>query len=464
MSGCCGRALPRRALCILGVLCGLAVIPPAQAVTLVIATVDNGQLLQLQALSSAFEQAHPDIRLRWITLTENQLRQHVSSDLATHAGLVDVLTIGLYEVPIWARRGWLRPIRPAPGYDPGDLLDNIRAGLSHRGQLYAAPIYGESSMLMYRKDLMRQAGLTMPANPTWTEIAAIAAGLNDPANEVHGICLRGTPGWGENMALVTTMVNAFGGQWFDLEWRPQLQSKPWRDAVGLYVELLTRYGPKDAAARGFNENLALFQAGRCALWVDATVAGGFVANPEQSRWADSIGFAQAPAEVTAKGSHWLWAWSLAIPASDDATREAAAQKFVNWATSRDYLELVASEYGWGLVPSGTRRSTYANPQFQRAAPWAAMELEAIRTADPTDATLPKSPYVGVQFAVIPEFRTIGDAVGEFIAAALDGKLSVEEALARSQHVTSRQLVLGGYPKALERPQDCQPQRASGNCR
>ncbi len=445
-------------------LCGLVTSSPTQAASLIIATVDNGHMLQMRALSSEFEKAHPDIRIRWITLKERELRKFVSGDITTQAGLVDIMTIGMYEVPIWARSGWLKPIRTDADYDVDDLLANIREGLSYQGKLYGAPIYGESSMLMYRKDLMRKAGLTMPAKPTWAQIAAFAARLNDPAGDVHGICLRGSPGWGENMALVTTMVNAFGGQWFDMRWQPQLESKPWKDAVGLYVDFLAKYGPKDAVSRGFNETLALFQAGKCAIWIDATVAAGFVSDLNQSKWADSVGFAQAPSAATSKGSHWLWAWALAIPASVDATREAAAQKFVNWATSRDYVKLVASEYTWRLVPSGTRKSTYASPQFQQAAPWAAFELEAIRTADPKDATLPKSPYVGVQFAAIPEFRSIGDTVGEFVAHALTGQLSVEEALVKSQYAAKRQMQRGGYPEdAVVRP-ECKLQGAFGDCR
>lgn len=426
---------------------GLLSALPARATTLVVATVDNGQMLQLQALSSTFEKAHPDIKLKWVTLGEHQLRQYVSSDIDTQAGLVDVVTIGLYEVPLWARRGWLMPVRPGADYDTGDLLDNIREGLSYQGQLYAAPIYGESSMLMYRKDLMRQAGLSMPTNPTWREIAEFAEMLDDPANGLHGICLRGTPGWGENMALVTTMVNAHGGQWFDMDWKPRLESKPWREAAGLYIDLLSRFGPKDAADRGYNQNLELFQAGKCALWVDATVAAGFVSDPRQSLWADEVGFAPAPVGITSKGAHWLWAWALAIPSDVEEKRALAAQKFIGWATSREYVQLVAAERGWKFVPSGARKSTYANPQFQQVAPWAKIELEAIRSANPGDATLPDSPYRGVQFAVIPEFITIGNRVGELMAQALTGRLNLDEALSKGQYSAERQMLLGGYPKS-----------------
>ena len=409
--------------------------------TLVIATVNNAHMLALQTLSREFEKAHPDIRLRWITLPEADLRKAVSSDLQTQARQFDVVTIGMYEVPVFAKRGWLMPIRPPSDYDTGDLIRNVREGLSYRNELYAAPVYGESSMLYYRKDLFARAGLKMPAQPTWSEVATFAARLHDPARQVHGICLRGTPGWGGNMTLVATMVNTFGGQWFDMQWRPQLQSPAWRNAVSLYVDLLRRHGPADAIARGYNENLELFNAGRCALWVDATVAAGFVTDRRLNPRAEDIGFAPAPVAITSKGSHWLWAWALAVPTGGDERHSHAAQTFVAWATSREYIRLVAATRGWGLVPTGTRRSTYAEPGFQRAAPWASPELTAIRSANPRDATLPPSPYLGVQFAAIGEFAPIGDAVGQAIADAVSGRIDVDAALARSQSVAQRYMAL-----------------------
>jgi len=404
---------------------------------LIIATVDNGHMQTLQTLSREFENAHPDVRLRWVTLPEAELRRAVHSDLQTQARQFDLVTIGMYETPVFARRGWLQPIRSPSGNHHQDLIDNIREGLSHRGALYATPFYGESSMLYYRKDLFAKAGLKMPARPTWSEVTRFAAQLHDPQGEVHGICLRGKPGWGENMTLVATMVNAFGGQWFDMQWHPQLQTPAWREAVSLYVDLLRRHGPPDAVERGYNGNLELFNKGHCALWVDATVAAGFISDPKLNPRAAHVGFAPAPVAVTHKGSHWLWAWAFAVPSHIDKARAEKAQTFAAWATSREYVRLVAATHGWGLVPAGSRQSTYAEPAFQRVAPWAKHELEAIRSADPRDATLNPSPYLGVQFAAIPEFAPIGDAVGRAIADAVNGRTSIDSALARGQSIANR---------------------------
>ena len=418
----------------------------ASATDLVIATVNNGQMIQMERLTSVFEKQNPDIHVKWVTLEENVLRQRVTTDIATKGRQFDLMTIGMYEVPIWSKLGWLKPIVPDANYDVNDLLPPIREGLSYKGKLYAAPFYGESSMLMYRTDLMKKAGLTMPDKPTWDQVRDMAAKLNDPKAGVYGICLRGKAGWGENMALLSTMVNTWGGQWFNMKWEPQLQTKPWENAVSFYVDLLKKYGPPGASNYGFNENLALFDQGKCAMWVDASVAAGFISDPKQSKVAHEVGFAQAPVAVTPKGAHWLWSWALGIPSDVSPAQEAAAQKFVNWATSKQYIELVAASEGWGLVPSGTRASTYANPNYQKAAPWGQAELHAIDTANPNDATLPKSPYVGVQYAAIPEFQGIGTQVGQYISAALSGSTTVPKALAESQAAATRQMKMAGYLK------------------
>ncbi len=417
----------------------------AQAATeLVVATVNNGHMIEMQKLTKHFEAANPGITVKWVTLEEGVLRQRVTTDIATKGGQFDIMTIGMYETPIWGKKGWLKEIKGDAAYDADDLLPAMRNGLSVDGKMFAVPFYGESSMLMYRKDLTDKAGIKVKNNPTWDEVAALASKIHDPANGVYGICLRGKPGWGDNAAFLTTMVNTFGGQWFDMSWKPQLESKPWKDAINFYVDLMNKYGPPGSSANSFNEILALYNEGKCGMWIDATIAASFITDPKQSKVADKVAFAQAPTKVTPKGANWLWAWALAIPAG---TQKAdAAQKFVTWATSKDYIQLVAKTNGWARVPTGTRKSTYANPEFQKAAVFAAAEKAAIDTANPNDSTLPKSPYVGVQFAAIPEFQAIGIAVGQELSAALAGKKSVDAALKAGQEAADRQMKRAGYYK------------------
>ncbi len=430
---------------VLAALMGVAAATGANANTeLVIATVNNGHMITMQKLSKHFESANPGIKLKWVTLEEGVLRQRVTTDIATKGGQFDVMTIGMYETPIWGKKGWLKEIANDASYDADDLLPAMRNGLSADGKLYASPFYGESSMLMYRKDLADKVGVQVPDRPTWAQIQDLAAKIHDPKAGVYGICLRGKPGWGDNMAFLTTLVNTHGGQWFDMQWKPQLETKPWKDAITFYVDLLKQYGPPGSSANSFNEILALTNSGKCGMWIDATIAASFVSDPKQSKVADKMAFAQAPTAVTPKGANWLWSWNLAIPAGSQ--KVDAAQKFITWATSKDYIQLVAKTNGWANVPTGTRKSTYASPEFQKAARFAAAEKTAIDSANPTDSTLPKSPYVGVQFAAIPEFQAIGIAVGQQMSAALAGKTTVDAALKASQVAAEREMKKAGYYK------------------
>jgi sorbitol/mannitol transport system substrate-binding protein len=297
---------------------------------------------------------------------------------------------------------------------------------------------------MYRSDLVKKAGMTLNDRPTWDHLREVAAKIHDPAHGVYGVCLRGKPGWGDNMALITTIANSYGGQLFDMQWKPQFTSKPWHDAVTMYVDLMKKYGPPGSSSNSFNEVLAMFNQGKCGIWIDATIAASFITDPKQSKVADQVAFAQSPVGTTDKGASWLWSWALAIPTS--SKHPDAAQKFINWSTSKDYVKLVAKESSWANVPTGTRKSTYANPDFQKVAKFAAAESTALASTNVQKPTLLPSPYVGVQYAAIPEFQTIGIAAGQQITAALLGKMTVDQALAAAQQTADREMRKAGYYK------------------
>src|SRR5260221_4831563 len=189
--------------------------PSLAQTTLTVGTVNNGDMIRMQGLTSEFTAKNPDITVKWVTLEENVLRQRVTTDIATKGGQFDILTIGTYEVPIWAKQKWLVPLdRLGTDYDVDDLLPKIRAAISANGTLYAAPFYGESSMVMYRTDLFQKAQLTMAQQPSLDFVIDAAKKLTDKSSEVYGICLRGKAGWGENMAFLTAMANSFGARLF----------------------------------------------------------------------------------------------------------------------------------------------------------------------------------------------------------------------------------------------------------
>ncbi|WP_018699538.1 ABC transporter substrate-binding protein [Amorphus coralli] len=424
----------------------LALTTAANAETITIATVNNGDMIRMQKLADAFTKDHPDIELEWVTLEENTLRQRVTQDIATNGGQFDVMTIGNYEVPLWAKQDWLLPLEGMPErYDADDILPAIAGGLSVDDTLYAAPFYGESAMLMYRTDLAEKAGVTIPDQPTWADIKAAAEAMTDKDNEIYGICLRGKAGWGENMAFITAMSNSYGARWFDMDWKPQFESEEWKATLTDYLDMMNNYGPPGASSNGFNENLALFQQGKCGMWIDATVAASFVTDPDDSTVADKVGFAQFPnKEGVDNHGNWLWSWNLAIPKSTNSPD--AAKAFVAWATSKGYTDLVAEQEGWAAAPPGTRTSLYENPEYQKAAPFAEMTLNSINAVDTKKPSVQEIPYTGAQFVAIPEFQGIGTAVGQMFSAALAGQMSADQALQNAQNVTNREMMKAGYPK------------------
>ncbi|KPZ56699.1 sugar ABC transporter substrate-binding protein [Pseudoalteromonas sp. P1-7a] len=430
---------------LLMLVCSVMAINVAAKETITIATVNNGDMITMKELSNHFEEQNPDISLKWVTLEENILRQRVTTDVATKGGQYDVMTIGTYEVPIWGKQNWLTELdNLGENYDVDDLLPAIRSGLTIDNKLYAAPFYGESSMVMYRTDLMEKAGLEMPNAPTWSFIQKAAKAMTNKDEGVYGLCLRGKAGWGENVALITSMANSFGARWFDENWKPQFNTPEWKATLQYYVDVMKESGPAGSSANGFNENLALFQTGKCGIWIDATVAGAFVTNKKDSEVADKVGFALAPDNGLGKRGNWLWSWTLAIPSS--SKKSDAAMKFISWATSKEYSQLVADNKGWAKVPPGTRASLYENEQYMNAAPFAQITLDSINSADPKNPTVKPVPYVGIQFVAIPEFQGIGTAVGQQFSAALTGQMTVEQALSTSQRLVERTMRKARYPK------------------
>ena len=415
--------------------------------TLTVATVNNSQMVQMEQLTTqVFEKQNPGIKVNFVTLPENDLRSKVTQDVATNAGKFDIATIGSYDTPIWAHNGWLQDLTPyfskmsaadKSSYNYNDLIQPIMASLSYQGHAYSLPFYGESSMLMYNKQIFAQHHLTMPLHPTWAQVTQFAKELNDPAHGVTGILLRGQSGWGMNMAPLDTIINTYGGSWFDNNWTPQLSTPAVQQAVTLYANLLQKYGEPGASTSGWQECLNIMTQGKGAMFYDATSFGGTLETPATSKIAGNVGYAFAPTDVTTNGSHWLWAWSLGLVNS--SKNKDAAFKFLTWATNSQYLTLAGKTFGWANVPPGTRNSLYQNPSYQQAAPFAQVTLDSINTTTPNTPTLNPVPYHGVQYVEIPQFESAGQQVSELMSAVVAGKTSVASALQQSDQILASQV-------------------------
>jgi sorbitol/mannitol transport system substrate-binding protein len=402
--------------------------------TLVVAIVSNAQMKDAISLKGEFEKNNPGVNLKFVSLPENEARAKITASTATQGGEFDVVMISNYEAPQWGANGWLENLEPhmkaTPGYDENDFIPSIRESLSYQNQMYAVPFYGESSFVVYRKDLFQQAGLTMPAHPTWDQIADFAAKLDNKQTGVSGICLRGKPGWGESLAPFTTVANTFGAQWFDKDWNAKLTSPEFTKAANFYVNLVRDHGEVGASSAGFTECGTRYAQGNAAMWYDATSMTGTTEDPSTSLVVGKNGYAPAPVDKT-QASGWLYTWSLAIPKV--AKDKDDAWKFMAWMTDKEYAKKVGETYGWNRVPPGTRKSTYEIPQYKQAAQaYAQPTLDGIANANQQKTMVNPVPYPGIQFVGIPEFQDLGTRVSQQLSAAIAGQTSVADALAQSQ--------------------------------
>jgi polyol transport system substrate-binding protein len=406
--------------------------------------VGNPWMEDIAELTPELFTAETGITVNYTVLEETTLREVVTRDVGAGGEQFDVVMIGMYEAPQFGGNGWLVDLTPYAeadaAYDIDDLIPTVRSGLSVEGALYASPFYAESSFLMYRQDVLDEAGIEMPANPTWDEVAEIARQVD--SDEMAGICLRGKPGWGELGATFTTVLNTFGGTWWLANedgtiGEAQVDQPEFREALQFYVDLVNDAGEDDAANSSFNECLAQYRDGRVAMWYDATVAAGTL-EADDSEVQGLNGYALAPVKDT-EASGWLWAWALAIPQT--APDPDTAWEYISWATGPEYIaaagELVPG--GWAAIPPGTRESTYAIPEYQEAAAaFADRTLEAMSAA-PIDnpGTTPRPGLPGVQFVGVPEFQDVGNRCTEEFSGVIAGRVTIDDALSNCQDIASQ---------------------------
>jgi sorbitol/mannitol transport system substrate-binding protein len=398
--------------------------------------VNNQQMIDLQKLTADNFTKQTGITVNFTVLPENDLRDKASQEFSSQAGQYDVATLSNFEIPIYARSRWVAPldsfVAADPQFDQADILKPMTTALTgDDGKLYGEPFYGESSFLMYRKDVLAAKGVTMPARPTWQQVADIAAKVDGAQPNMKGICLRGQPGWGQVFAPLTTVVNTFGGTWFTKDWQAQVNSPAYTKAVQFYVDLVRAHGETGAPQAGFTECLNNLIQGNVAMWYDATSAAGSL-EADGSPVKGKIGYAPAPV-VDTQNAGWLYTWSWAIQQASQ--KKDAAWKFVSWASSKGYENLVGQQIGWSSVPSGKRASTYENPQYLAASQaFAAPTKAAIEGADPNNPGVQPRPAPGIQFVDIPEFPDLGTQVSQDISSAIAGQESVTDALDRGQQL------------------------------
>jgi sorbitol/mannitol transport system substrate-binding protein len=398
--------------------------------------VNNPQMVDLERLTPRYFTAKTGVHVNFTVLPENDVRDKISQEFSSQAGQYDVASLSNFEIPIYAKSKWVAPLdgylAKDPGFDQGDILKPMTLSMTGAdGKVYGEPFYGESSFLMYRKDVLQAKGISMPAHPTWPQVADVAAKVDGARKGMSGICLRGQPGWGQVIAPLTTVVNTFGGTWFSKDWHAQVDAPPFVQATKFYVDLVRAHGESGAAQAGFTECLNDLQQGHSAMWYDATSAAGSL-EAKDSPVRGKIGYAAAPV-VKTKSSGWLYAWSWSIERA--SKRQADAWKFISWASGKDYENLVGEQLGWARVPAGKRASTYENKRYlAQAGAFAQPTRQAIESADPRNPGVQPRPAIGIQFVDIPEFTDLGTEVSQDVSSAIAGKISVDAALRHGQRL------------------------------
>jgi sorbitol/mannitol transport system substrate-binding protein len=408
-----------------------------------VAIVDNPQMKDIAKLTPSLFTKKSGIKVNYTILDEGTLREVTTRDVAAGGRQFDVVMIGPFEAPQFGKSGFITDLtkfaQSDSAYQVDDIIPAVHNALSFDGKLYAAPFYGESSFLMYRKDVLKKAGLTMPAQPTWTQVADIARKINTP--DMAGICLRGKPGWGDLGASFTTVLNTMGGTWWSAKPdgsvdKAMVDQPEFRNALDFYVNLIKDAGEKDAAGASFNECLSQYKDGKVAMWYDATVAAGLL-EADDSLVKGKNGYAPAPVDKT-QASGWLWSWALAIPQT--SSQADKAWKFISFATGPQYLKEAGSRVpgGWASIPPGTRKSTYEIPEYKKAAAaFAKPTLDSISAAPIDDPGTTKRPGLpGVQYVGIPEFQDVGNQCTQQFSAVIAGRSSIDSALSNCQNVAS----------------------------
>ena len=413
--------------------------------TIKIAVRENPTVDLIAAITDEFFTELTGIEVEFITLQEQTIREIVT--ISGIGGEFSAVMIDPFEAPQFGANGWLADLHfftDDASYDLNGFIPSLVDANRVRGfdELAAVPFYAESSIIMYNQQIMDAAGIDFPANPTLQEVADIARQVH--TDDTTGICLRGLPGWDELGAALTTVVNTFGGTWWEANddgtpGEPQIRQADsgFRAATEFYLNLAADFGPDNFTETGFDQCLEQFQNGNVAIWYDTTAAAPLL-EAADSPIAGNVGYAQAPiSETDASGA--LWTWGFAIPAN--SYRPDAAIEFVNWATSPETIELMAEHApdGWSdpaVIGAATRTSHFEIPEFREATePYGDIVFAELTAADPNNpGTTPRPGFPGVQYVGIPEFSEIATECSVEFATAVEGWITIDEALDNCQAI------------------------------
>lgn len=419
---------------------------PDKEITVSIATLNNPIVSNLVKLAGEYYKEE-GVKLDFAVLPENDLREKATLEASTGGTTYDIYFTGPYEANFWISYGWAENLQPyldkmtdeqKESLDVDDIFPSMLDSLSdpETGDVYALPFFGEASFFMYNKELLANAGVTMPENPTWEDIYNIAKAVDNEEEGITGMTMRGAPGWGMSGAPFVTIVNAMGGKFYDMDWNATLKTDEQKAAWEMYKNVLRDAGQDDIITYTYNECISLMNSGKCGIWYDATSNGPNL-EADDSLIKGKVGYAQSP-------SGWLWNWGMNINPNSSDEKKQAAFDFMVWACAKDYVDLSLEKDPSGAsTPSGVRASTYELDAYKDL-PYAQPTLDALSTLDFNNPCKDEVPYVGLQYIAIPEFQEAGDKMTEALAAYVTDEITLDEALDQTQKAFEEAAEEGGY--------------------
>lgn len=316
----------RKILVVAGALTSLCLssnaLAQAKEIRVLLANHPYGDLLKSSI--PEFENA-TGIRVNVESLQEGQLTTKLTTEFATKSSSVDVfMTRPLQEGKMFYKNGWYEPLT---GLDFSDYPKNVMSVASFGPKTYIVPLVTEWQVLYYRKDVFKDAGIKVPTN--FTELEAAAKKIN--SDSLVGIASRG-----KGAAAVTQMssyVYNFGGLYLD-KGVAVFNSKPAIEAVRFYGKLLGNYGPKGVTSMSWENIMPLFQAGKVAMWTDASVFYGQIIDPAKTQVsAENVGIANFPAGPKMNSPFIVTSWGIAV--AKQSKNKDLAMRFLDWATSKE---------------------------------------------------------------------------------------------------------------------------------
>jgi sorbitol/mannitol transport system substrate-binding protein len=425
----------------------------SQSVELVIAAVNNPDMIIMEELAPKFTE-QTGIKVKFTVLPENEVRSKITQDVGLKGGQFDLFTLGTSDTVTYLENGWVLnldqqfnalPAAEKAAYDLEDVFGSVRDSMTAKGKgLAGLPFYSESTMVFYNKEIFAAKGLTMPRNPTWDDIYNLAVKANDPAQGISGIAFRGLPGYGENMYTFAVLVYSFGGQFYDMDWNAKFDTPEMRNALQYYKKLIKDAGEPSPTTCGYTECLNLMSSGKAAMWYDATVSAGTMANAVDSQVKGKIGYAISPVQVKKQNTGTVGGWGMSISAYTKYPAEAF--KFLTWCTGKDYIRLVGQTKGWKSAPSGTRQSTYGIPEYQRECDFAEITRDSILAVDFFQPAVNPTPYSGNSLPNIPEYSSWGEYCAQELAAYITDQRTLDQIVANCQRALEESAREGGYKK------------------